>query len=128
METNSVLVEADKLVNGDRQAAYGRPITDFTRTGRFWGEILKIGRDVTAEEVALCMVALKLSRQINKSKRDNLVDIAGYVKTYQLVEEDRFALTPVPQWHCDTCAWTGGPGAVHTVDASGIHHILTEVQ
>lgn len=83
----SILEEAQKLVYGDRQASYGHPIDDFTRTAVMWGAIL--GHPVTAEQVGLCMCAVKISRQINKPKRDNLVDLAGYAGTVAMVIEER---------------------------------------
>lgn len=81
--------EADRLVNGDRQADYGHPLDDFTKTGTMWGAILQIGRDVTPEEVALCMVEVKVARQVHKPKRDNIVDAIGYLLTYDLIEKER---------------------------------------
>lgn len=59
---------------------------DTTRTGRMWGAIIG-GPDVPPDKVAMCMVALKLSRECNKPKRDNRTDVAGYVKTLELVRE-----------------------------------------
>lgn len=82
----SPLAEADRLVSGDRQAAYGHPIEDFTRTGRMWGAILGVP-DVDPALVGLCMAAVKISREVNKPKRDNIVDLAGYAKTVHLVRE-----------------------------------------
>lgn len=82
----SICLEADRLVSGDRQAAYGHPIEDFTRTGRMWGAILGTA-DVPPDKVALCMVALKVSRECHKPKRDNRVDGCGYFKTLDLVRE-----------------------------------------
>jgi hypothetical protein len=84
--SESILAEADRLVSGDRQGDYGHPIEDFTRTGRMWGAILGTP-DVPPDKVAMCMVALKLSRECNKPKRDNRTDAAGYVKTLELVRE-----------------------------------------
>lgn len=86
--TPSILLEADRLVHGPRQASYGRPLGDFTRTGKLWGALLQIGRDVTPQEVGICMAALKLSREVNKHKSDNLVDCCGYAATVQMVNED----------------------------------------
>lgn len=83
----SILAEADRIVAADRQSDYGHPIEDFTRTGRMWGAILGVPWDVPPEKVAMCMVAIKLSRECNKPKRDNRVDAAGYVKTLELVRE-----------------------------------------
>lgn len=74
----SVAMEAVSLVYGDRGAAYGHPIDDYTRTAAMWSAIL--GTEVTPMQAVLCMVAVKLSRQVNAPKRDNLVDIAGYAE------------------------------------------------
>jgi hypothetical protein len=86
MAPESICAEADRLVSGDRQSDYGHPSDDFTRTGRMWGAILGTG-DVPPDRVALCMVALKISRECNKPKRDNRVDGVGYWKTLQLIRE-----------------------------------------
>lgn len=82
----NILQEANRLIYGDRQSSYGHPIEDFTRTGRMWGAILGTA-DVPPEKVGLCMVALKISRECNAPKRDNLVDGAGYFGTVALVRE-----------------------------------------
>lgn len=82
----TVLQEADRIVAGDRNADYGHPSDDFKRTGRIWGAILGIP-DVPPEKVGLCMAGLKISREVNKHKRDNLTDLAGYAKTVAMVEE-----------------------------------------
>lgn len=80
------LEEAQRLVHGDRGKDYGHPIDDFTRSGKMWGAIL--GSDpVPPEKVAMCMIAVKLSRECNAPKRDNRVDIAGYAETLDMVRE-----------------------------------------
>jgi len=84
----TVLEEAQRLVFGPRQASYGHPLDDLTRTGRIWGAILGIP-DVLAEMVALCMVGVKLSREVNAHGRDNLVDMGGYVQVDDLVITER---------------------------------------
>jgi len=83
-----VTLTAHGLVNGDRQGDYGHPLDDFTRTGRMWAAILGLPY-VTPEQVALCMVAVKISRQCNKPRLDNLVDGCGYLQTIQMIEEER---------------------------------------
>jgi hypothetical protein len=86
--TQNILEEANELVNGARQAAYGHPLDDFTRTAKMWSAIL--GHEVTAGQVGLCMCALKISRQVNRQKRDNLVDLAGYACTVSMVLDEQF--------------------------------------
>lgn len=83
----NILQEADKLVNGDRQDDYGHPWHDFSRTAKMWSALL--GVDVTPEQVGLCMIAVKLSRQCNRPKVDNMVDAAGYAQTVQMCVEFR---------------------------------------
>lgn len=83
----NILQEADRLVNGERQASYGHPIDDFTRTAKMWSAIL--GCEVSAEQVGLCMCAVKISRQVNRPKTDNMVDLAGYAQTIEMVLEER---------------------------------------
>jgi len=83
---DTILEEAQSLVQGPRQGDYGHPIDDFTRTGAMWGALL--GREaVDPHMVALMMVALKLSREVNRRKRDNRVDAAGYLLTADMVDE-----------------------------------------
>jgi hypothetical protein len=83
----SILLEADELVGGARGAAYGHPLDDFSRTAKIWGAIL--GIDVKPEQVGLCMIGVKISRECNLPKRDNMVDTAGYAKTVDMVKEER---------------------------------------
>src|SRR3990167_8270084 len=90
LPVQTVLEEAQFLIHGPRQGDYGHPFDDFSRTGRIWGAILGIP-DVPPEKVALCMVGVKLSRQVNKPKRDNLTDGCGYLGTIELIETRRGA-------------------------------------
>ncbi len=88
----TILEEAQRLVFGDRQADYGHPFDDFTRTGRMWGAALAgWARDpsqpVPPDLVALCMVLVKVSREVNRPKRDNRTDGAGYFGVVELVRE-----------------------------------------
>lgn len=83
----TALQEAQRLVHGDRGEDYGHPSDDFTRTGRMWGAILDLPDAVPPELVGLCMVAVKISREVNHPKRDNRVDGAGYFETVNMVHE-----------------------------------------
>ena len=89
----SILEEAQGLVYGDRQGDYGHPRQDFTRTALLWTGVLmhKLaeGEHITPEDVALCMVQVKISREVNKPKRDNRVDGAGYLLCLDRLETGR---------------------------------------
>ena len=87
--------EAWRLVRGSRQCDYGHPLDDFSKTAGMWSgllwELLKPGMTLLPEHVAAMMVCLKLSRQMNVPKRDNLVDAIGYILTADMVTEEREA-------------------------------------
>ena len=72
------LREAARLIHSERNVQYGPPSENFDRIARLWSVILKI--DVSMEDVAMCMVALKMARFASKSgfQPDTWVDIAGY--------------------------------------------------
>jgi len=84
----SILQEAERLVYGDRQQSYAHPLPDMTRTGKLWAPLLGL-EEVSAEQVALCMIALKLSRLCENYKRDSLVDVAGYALCIQRMQDRR---------------------------------------
>lgn len=78
--TQSILVEAAKIVDNDRADDYGDPRDDFKRIATIWSTLLenKLNVDLTPSEVGAMMIALKLSRAAHSNKRDNWIDIAGY--------------------------------------------------
>jgi len=79
----SILQEADRLVDGDRQGEYGHPYDDFSKTAAFWSVLF--GVHVEPWQVGYAMMMVKLSREMHKFKRDNRVDMAGYIKTVQMI-------------------------------------------
>jgi hypothetical protein len=72
------LREAANIISGDRDLQYGAPEDNFGRIAKIWSVIL--GIDITSEDVAMCMVGLKVSRYASKSgfQPDTWIDIAGY--------------------------------------------------
>ena len=77
-DPEDILTEALRITQGDRQNAYGPPDQDFTRTAAMWSTLK--GVEFSAREVAMFMIALKLSRETHQRNRDNWTDIAGYAR------------------------------------------------
>ena len=65
----TILQEAQSLVYGDREKDYGSVTKNFGRIAQLWGAILDC--EVTAEQVGLCMIGVKMARQCHKPKRDS---------------------------------------------------------
>lgn len=78
---------AARLVSEDRNDQYGHPLDNLNRAANIWSVILET--DVTAEQVALCMIGMKIARQVHKPKADTIVDIIGYALTLHMVEVER---------------------------------------
>ena len=87
MNTQEIADYALSLVTGNRQDDYGHPLDDFTKAGKIWEAIL--GIPVSAEQVALCMVGVKIAREVNRQKLDNAVDGIGYFLTLTMVQQER---------------------------------------
>lgn len=74
-----LLRQAAAIISGDRDQQYGGPETNFDRIAKIWEVIL--GIDITKEDVAMCMIGLKVARYANKHsgfQPDSWRDIAGY--------------------------------------------------
>lgn len=71
----SILEEAAAVVN-ERQTQYGTREENFGRIAEMWTAILDC--PVTPQQVALCMIALKVARLTFRHSHDSLVDICGY--------------------------------------------------
>lgn len=72
------LYEAARIITGARDEQYGGPEENFGRIAKIWSVIF--GIEVTKEEVAMAMVAVKMARYSSKSgfQPDTWIDIAGY--------------------------------------------------
>lgn len=88
-EEEDVLLEALRLTSGDRQAQYGPPDQDFTRTAGMWSALFghKLKEPFEARDVAMAMICLKLSRETHQRKRDNATDIAGYARCMDICNQ-----------------------------------------
>lgn len=84
MSDTSILDRAAEIVDGDRQSDYGTPERSLERIADHWNtylfDELKPGCAISAKDVAMMMVLLKVSREAYSHKLDNLVDGAGYLE------------------------------------------------
>lgn len=73
-----ILNEATRLTTGDRNKSYGSVTDTHQRIADIWTVIL--GHPIRADQVALCMVGLKLARLINTPNHlDSFIDGAAYM-------------------------------------------------
>lgn len=85
--SETVLEEANRIVNGARGADYGTPLDNHTRTAGLFAAYL--GIPLTAEQVCFLNILQKISRGMNRVTRDTLVDIAGYAANVEMVQAER---------------------------------------
>lgn len=114
MNRSECLDKAKEIVNGARQENYGSPEKNFKQIAIYWS--IYLDHDVSATDVALMMVLMKLARLQNKpDHEDSWIDIAGYaangaeLATYRNEVNDAFdkvffdkdVLSVVPEWAKD---------------------------
>lgn len=91
LNKKTILDEAAEITSGPRAESYGHPADNHARTALIWTGILwrklRPGCIITAEDVCLCNVGQKLSRQVHEPKRDNLVDGCGYLRNIEQMQE-----------------------------------------
>ena len=88
-----IYTDASNTINGERQDMYGAPEDSFKGIGDLWGWYLRskydIKLDISPADVAFMMVEYKLAREVNQHKRDNLVDMAGYLGILDDIRTDK---------------------------------------
>ena len=92
MNRVEILNTAAELISGDRAATYGDATVSHQRIADLWSTYLST--PISAVDVAMCMVLLKVSRSKGgdkPGKMDTFVDIAGYAA---LCAEFEAATTP----------------------------------
>ena len=79
-----ILQKAKDLITGDRNETHGDAFQNHAEIAEFWNifldKKLQPMASITAEDVALMMVLMKISRntQGKKNNLDNFIDMCGY--------------------------------------------------
>ena len=78
--TKRILIEADEIIgttDESRSGLYGRFSDCMDRAAKIAS--VSTGKNIETKDMYLILIALKLAREAHCHKRDNLLDIAGYV-------------------------------------------------
>lgn len=79
--TQTILSKAEAIISGQRQTVNGKPERSFEQIAARWS--LTVGTTITAQQVALMMVDMKMVRALQgvttEGHDDHFVDMVGYV-------------------------------------------------
>lgn len=83
---SDVLRRADQVVERNMKC-YGHPTENFRHIAVRWNLWLekKLREPLTEEDIAMMFTDVKIARETTEHKDDNIVDICGYQKTYDIV-------------------------------------------
>ena len=91
LKNNSILERANEIVNNrseEKEREYGPFSEGMKRAAKIASGMS--GKDVTAHDMYVALVALKLSRQSYNFKEDNLLDAVAYLGAWQnFIEENK---------------------------------------
>jgi hypothetical protein len=82
----SILSEADSLVNGDRQKAYGNPVDNMRDIAELAS--VMIGKQLNNADIAMILACVKLGRLKFQYKADSAIDLCGYIDIYSRCKEN----------------------------------------
>tara|TARA_R100000995_G_C3481962_1_gene124481 strand:+ start:245 stop:520 length:276 start_codon:yes stop_codon:yes gene_type:complete len=80
MDNNNILLKANDIVfkrKEEKKRMYGPFSESMDHAACIASTILK--KNITTQDMYICMTALKLSRQMHKHKEDNLLDAIAYL-------------------------------------------------
>lgn len=88
---NDILATVERTLL-DRGTMYGDPGQSFAQISEIWTALmrtrLKPGASLSPTDVGLLMAALKLIRETNRHKQDNLIDAVGYLTIVSRMNSD----------------------------------------
>jgi hypothetical protein len=96
----TILDDAATLTEGDRQRDYDHPLRNHQRIARLWNAFMDCRKEphgkITPKDAAMMMILVKVARQVFTHKRDNLVDICGYARCLERMEDYTQAVADNP--------------------------------
>lgn len=100
-EAPTILQLAESLINGQRQQDYGDKLQNFSQIAMLWQGTLAMklapGQKITPEDVALCMIQVKVARLAKSPDHtDSQIDIAGYIGCMNRLQEERIIGVELP--------------------------------
>jgi len=75
MNARDYLNEARAVIQ-DRGMDYGHPTDNMSRTASLWSAYLEM--PIRPDQVAMCLVLVKVARSMEGNKVDNYIDMCGY--------------------------------------------------
>ena len=93
MNNETILEEAQRITDGDRDGDYGTAEDNFGKIAAYWNVYMEhndldIGRILEPKHIAMMMVLMKIAREDFKHKRDNLTDAAGYLRCLAKIQRE----------------------------------------
>ena len=76
MNTREYLDRATKIVTGQRQHDYGNKYENHKNISDLWSAYLD--KEVSAHDVAICMLLVKVARLKHRTTEDCYIDMPGY--------------------------------------------------
>ena len=76
MRTREYLDTAARIVTGQRQYDYGDKYQNHENIAKLWSAYLDF--NISAHDVAICMMLVKVARLKHRTTEDGYIDMAGY--------------------------------------------------
>lgn len=95
INNKSILDKAIEITYS-RLKSYGDPVENLSDIANLWNAYIKSrkidtidnnGELLSNKDVSMMMILLKISRETNNTKEDNLIDIAGYCRLASVIEK-----------------------------------------
>lgn len=85
MKSKEYLENTIKIIGGDRADDYGDKLINHQNIAGLWSAFL--GYEVTAHDVAICMMLVKVARLKHNHTKDCYIDMAGYAAIAGEIED-----------------------------------------